>query len=459
MSRLPQLTSALFAALLSVLPVTVQAQSCAVGPEVIPNGVTERFYMVPSVPRGGSCAAQAVDRTCRAGALTGQKQARYGGCTVLEGFTGINTNRRPDDLDPALLAQTGTHWVRSNVDILTYRDNEAAGKRDPRWDFNDWNLWKAAAAGPQKKAILNLMWDFEPRNRRIPLPGSAEEQALFAYLDARILTPLAPHADIITSGNEPFINSLKKDWKYDARAGGIPIVLFYQRVTEHVDAWLRAKGLRDNVDLYVGSFTRLHTKNMQQLPAVKQLLAYAEEAPFVDGIDMHTHVMGLGQIEKALKFARRATAKPIIVTEYTMVHAMRQAMESGEKLGQPFAGRWGLDPRMTINDYMACRVYKRRDGCGSYPPVTKAEWDDFFATRSWYIDHFLLRADEIFRRNGVHGATYGLSAGAPNRRMLQPDSIPWYLGMLFAEGALGDAPNGLPYPNYQVLDDFRRLQR
>ncbi len=454
--------SAFVTAFLLVLTVSVPARGeavCSLDGVSLPDGRQQMFYSARSVPRGQSCAAVGQPRQCNGGVLTGAEQFRYGRCTELEEFLGVNVNRKPGNLDPDLLARTGTVWIRANVEILEYKRQDESGKRNPDWDFGDWQTYIAAAAGTERKAILNQMWNFRAHNLRPPKPRSQRERALFDYLDRKILDLLAPNVDILVTGNEPFINTRPEDWQYDPAYGGAPIVVFYKRVTEHVQAYLEEKGLREQVDLYLGAFTGLHLDRMQKQPAVRELLAWAEVASFVDGVDMHTHVVSVRQIEKALTFVRSFTSKPVTVTEFTFVWRMKQAVERGDRLGAAFATRWGRDPNRTIGDYMACEVFGVARGCEGKGPVSKAEWDDFFATRDWYIDHFILKAEEVFRKYGVRGSTFGLVQTRPTRAQMAPDRAPWYMGFLFVPVAVAPGPDGRPQPNYQYLDDFLAVQR
>ncbi len=454
----------------SLLPVTLLvtlisgtapalADTCSLDGATLPDGQEQMFYQVRSVPRGQSCNALGQLRACADGVLNGGQSYRYDDCVELEEFLGVNTNRRPGQMDPALLARTNTNWIRANVEILAYKEQHDTGTADPNWNFSDWDLYKAAAAGPDRKAILNLMWNFENRDQHPPLPGSQQESDLFAYLDLQILDKLASHVDILVTGNEPFINTLKADWQPNPAYGGIPIVVFYTRVTEHVHAYLLDRGLRDQVDLYMGAFTRLRTTKMQKQPAVGQLLAYAAVAGHVDGVDMHTHVTNLKQIDKALTFARDFTDKPIIITEFSFIWRMQDALQQDDRLGAEFAKRRGRDANQKTHAYMACEVFGVARGCKKNGPVSKAEWDDFFTTRDWFIDHFILQADAIFRQHAVRGATFGLLQSMPSKARLNPKRPPWYLGFLFSAAAVESAPDGAPQTNYQYFDDFLSIQQ
>lgn len=436
-----------------------QTPQCSLDGSALGAGQAQMFYSARSVARGQDCDAVGQLRHCADGGLDGTTAFRYARCTQLEGFLGVNTNRKPGNLDADLLVRSGADWIRTNVEILEYEEQAKTGKTDPNWDFTDWKVYIDAAAGDERKAILNLMWNFEKFGQRPPKPGSKREAELLAFLDLYILDTLAPHVDILTTGNEPFINTEPADWAYDPAYGGAPIVVFYERVTEHVHAYLIDRGLRDRVDLYVGAFTGLHTKKMQEQPAVRDLLAYAETTGFVDGVDMHTHVVNLKQIDRALTFVRGATTKPIIVTEFTYVWGMKQAVADGDRLGPEFARRWGRDPKQKIGDYMACEAFGVAKGCKKNGPVSKAEWDDFFMTRDWYIDHFILETDALFREHGVRGATFGLAQTLPTRDQFSPERPPWYMGFLFVGVAVEPGPDGKPQTNYQYFDDFMAIQR
>lgn len=444
---------------LVALAVPARAAPCSLDGVSLQEGESRVFYSARFVAPGQSCESVAAERRCTTGGLQGPAGQRYPRCITLEGFLGVNTNRKPADLDPVLLERTRTKWVRTNVEILAYMDQHTTGEADPKWDFADWDSYIAAASRENGKSILNLMWNFADRDQHPPKPGSKREKALFEYLDTQILDKLAAHIDILTTGNEPFVNTAPEDWVHQDTYGGIPAVVFYTRVTEHVNAYLIDRGLRERVGLYVGAFTRLHTENMQAQPAVQALLTYVETTGYVDGLDMHTHVLNLKQIDKALTFARGFTTKPIIVTEFTFVWRMKKAVESDETLGPEFAGRWGRDPDQQIEDYMACDVFGLTKGCKGNGPVSKAEWDDFFATRDWFIDHFILQADAIFRQHGVRGATFGLVQNQPRRPQLRTERPPWYMGFLFSAASVEPGPGGLPQPNYQYLDDFLTIQQ
>lgn len=454
----PDLFAALLLALLAGTALA-EGQQCALDGAALQEGETAMFYSQRSVARGQDCEAFAAPRRCTNGQLEGDSPYRYGKCTQLEAFLGVNVNRKPRALAPALLDRTGTTWIRANVDILAYRDQDGSNRPNLKWDYADWDRFKSAAEGAPRKAILNLMWDFRRHVGPLPLPDSPEERALFDWLDRHILDDLAPYVDILVTGNEPFVNTPKSNWQYQDAYGGIPLVVFYTRLSAHVHDYLVENGLRERVDLYIGAFTRLHTDRMQAQPAVQALLDHAETSPHIDGIDLHTHVANLNQIDKALDFANRHTTKPVIVSEFTFVWQMKKAVQRPDRLGRRFGARWGRDPDQPIGDYMECEVFGIGPDCRGNGPVSKAEWDDFFATRRWFIDHFILEADARFRAHGVRGATFGLTQSRPTKTQIKPNRPPWYMGFLFVPAAVAPSADGTVPENYQYLDDFRTIQQ
>ena len=458
------------ALLLGRLTLSTDAASaaCTIGPQIMQDGERGIFFRVPSVAAGETCTPYAQERICSNGSLSGQSDYRYGSCTVLEHFTGVNLNEHPRQLDgpipglvnEALLNKAHVSWYRAMVDVVDYQGKFVSGNLKPRQKLpSKWASFIRASASGDRKSIVSLKWGFKRLGLAPPLPGSRQEAELFEFLDAHILDVLAPHASIIVAGNEPFIDTDRQHWSYDARYGGAPVVVFYERVTRHLHQYLLKKGLRGKVALYSGAFTQLYLTKIQAHPAVRELFAFADSAAFVDGIAVHTHVARLDQIDKALSYARTWTAKPIVVPEYTYIWRMKNAIERGDVLGEAFATRWGYDPWLRSRDYLNCDVFGRGPGCRLDRKISKSEWDDFLSSRPWYINHFLLRADRIFKKHNIHGVAFGFMQSRPTHRQLFGNKPPWYLGYLFSPASLGTDYEGLPFPNYQVLNDFIKLQQ
>lgn len=420
----------------------VTVQDCTYASSTVQNGTTRTFYSARTVESAKSCTAISEVRSCTNGTLSGDTNFAYDTCTVLERFTGVNLNRHPEDLDISLMNNIGATWMRANADILTYAASSS-------YSFADWSTFKTAHT-EGKYGIVNLMWDFERYNERIPVPESAREKELFHYLDTEVLPALLPTADIIVVGNEPFVNTLEADWAYNASFKGIPVVTFYTRVAAHLEQYLNEHSIRDQKKIYMGAFTRLYSNTMQTgegKAAVAALLTFADSTPYIDGIDIHTHVVTIEDITASLVFVGTYSQKPIIDTEYTYVHA--QAKFTDQAIGKgdagAFAKKYQLNGAMTVTDFMKTAVAH---------PLPKQEWDDFFRSRPWTIDHFIIKADDIFKQYPVHGATFGFIQTDVNFR----NPLPWYMNSLFIAATIEHLPNGQPQGNYQYLTDFESLQ-
>ena len=380
---------------------------------------------------------------------------------TLEGFTGLNFNADPQSLDPRMLPDTGAKYVRALLDVIpirhTFDETHMAGNPITVIDPATWETMKDSSTSGTAKMILSLQWDFKTAGSHPPLPGSERERLLFRFLDHQILNPIAPSLAIIVSGNEPFVNTSDLDWLPRTAFGGIPMVVFYQRVTEHINDYLIRHRLRSQVKLFVGAFTRLDNPGMQHQQAAIQLLDFAEHAPYVDGVDIHLHVKATEDMVTALSFAQSRTKKPFLVTEYTPVYAAQAALKMGLPLGETFGEKWNLPSTIAELDFLRCNVFHIGNGCRVLPKISSTEWQDFIATRPWYVDHFLLTADAIFRRFPVVGATFGAVQHRPGSSQLDPTGIPWYLGFVYSPISSGYQDDGMPYPNYQYIDDFRQL--
>jgi len=284
------------------------------------------------------------------------------GAAVAQPFLGVNLNATPDELDPRLMQQSGATWVRTMVDVVGAQNAVSDGKRASALNMTRWQTFIQMGQRGTAKTILSLKFDFRSAGQHPPKPGSTEEAALFAFMDHQILDILAPTTSIIVSGNEPFVNTMPQDERKKVGYGGVPVVLFYQRVTEHVQDYLVKNGLRSRNQLYFGAFTNLEKPDMQSDPAVQAMLAYAAGNKDVDGIDVHAHVASLDEISTIMNFVRGFTAKPLIVTEYTYVKAQRAGLTQGLPLGAGFAETYNLDPAMTELDFLRCAVFRRSAG-------------------------------------------------------------------------------------------------
>jgi hypothetical protein len=295
-----------------------------------------------------------------------------------------------------------------------------------------------------------------------------------------------PYADIIVAGNEPFINSNAIDWDNEHNPVGVsaPITVFYKRVASHINDYMINKGVRSDHKLYMGAFTHVYGSAIQNTRSVKDLLIFANETPYIDGVDIHTHVKTMSEMEESFRFVSSFVKKPLTDSEYSYVFSMQQhfydlisandthpfknKMSFLEKYkmatatvstSKVKAGTLKYTASTTIRDYM---VMAEKD------PVSIEEWNDLFMSRSWTIDHYLIKSNDIFKRYNVNGVTYQMGgAYQPEQGTdvnLRNDT-PWFLTSIYTTGLVkrllptAGYPSGLPYGNYQYLNDFQKINK
>ncbi len=497
-------------------------KSCFIGGQQINNGEKVTLYKSRTVEKGQSCEAIKQIRTCTDGVLDGSVDYNVNTCSTLERFTGINMNGHPENLDIDLMNKAGAEWVRVIANFLPYY----IGPRQPgnrpdttswetflkstttslgRYDYSDWNKFIAAHKNG-KKGMINIEWDFAAYNLRIPAASSPAEIALFKYLDTIFLPTLLPYADIIVVGNEPFLNTMNEDLFKKQTATTVlesaPIATFYKRVVDHINTYMvnKEKNLpaspeaRSKHKLYLGAFTRLYGTSTQNIPAVVDLLDFANNTSYIDGVDIHTHGYSVGDITRSLDFVTKHVTKPITDTEYSYVYEQGRHLDdylidndnhSLSPAGLSFLDkyiknatatksyRWRNGTTSTVvrqigqQKYTATTTVAEYMGMAATDTVPFAEWSDFFKSRSWTIENYLLKADAEFKNKkyNVNGVTFGFMQGGVGS---VTDGAPWFMVPVYASSTVQHLSypvgtyqyrqwNGDPQGNYQNLNDFQKI--
>jgi hypothetical protein len=411
-------------------------------------------------------------------------------------------NAHPETLDVALMDKAGAKWMRVIANFLPYYlGTRAPGTKvgTDSWDAflqsaspvqHDYTEWTKFidAHNNGKKGMINIEWDFEVFNLHIPAASSTAEIKLFKYLDEVFLPKVLPFADILVVGNEPFLNTLSDDTKKDPITNTVPITEFYKRVAAHINTYMvnKEKGMpsspeaRSKHKLYLGAFTHLYGPNMQKLPAAVDLLDFANNTDYIDGIDIHTHGYSLQDVTDSLAFASKHVSKPITDTEYSYVYEQGRHLNdlitandthtlSGiglsflEKYQNATATksyRWRNGTTSTVvrqigqRKYTATTTVAEFMGMASSDPVPVTEWNDFFKSRTWTIDHFVKNTNAIFNKYFVNGVTFGFMQGGVTS---VTDGAPWFMVPVYASSTVQHLLNGYPQGNYQNLSDFQTI--
>ncbi len=355
---------------------------------------------------------------------------------------GANVNENLDYLERALLDRSRTSWVRGFIPVLAFID----GPRRLETDAGIAALRQAAADGRQ--VILSLKWNLKIANRRIPAPDSAEERAWFDWVE-RLLRDFDGQLAMFVLANEPMIDTMNEDMQA-ADGEDAPFVRFTRRLLDRVAALAVADRQGAPLPLYIGAFTRLQAEAMQNSPAFRGLLELADGDSRVAGIDVHLHNRNLEEAAAALDFARRQTAKPIVVTEFSLVWRYKAALK--QPIGE---SAQGLDPRTSVLGYL--------NACAA-EPVGEDVWAAFLGSQPWYMKGYLSAIAQTMEQRGVSVATFAFSQGteqsaeARRGRQFTADKPPYIFNPLFVRTVCRPPAPGTAPVSRWVFEDYLRLQ-
>lgn len=365
---------------------------------------------------------------------------------------GGNVNERSHWLEPALLDQTKTTWVRGFFPASEFM----SGQRSYETDKGLLALKQAADSG--HKVILSIKWDCAQQGKAgpVPAPGSAQEQAWFGFAD-KLTAATAGKLSILVVVNELFIDTQKPDLE-PGPGGQVPMVQFLKRLVDHLSAEHLVGSDGRPLPIFAGGFTRLERPGMQSNVATREMLQWINSDPHVAGADFHVHEPDMKASKQSIEFMRRnVPTKPLIVTEFSLVFAWKEhlADEIGSgAAGKDFAKQYGISPKLSVADF--CNQAFEN-------PVLEQEWHDFLKSQPWFDGHYLDEIGPIMSANGVAVATYALTLNplkdAGSRPFhVTPDMTPWFLNDLLIPGlAVSPEPTRAP-ENYELFDSYVRWQ-
>lgn len=354
---------------------------------------------------------------------------------------GANFNHDPEIINLDYLKKTPVQWIRTTPYIFEYINGQKSPETEP-------GLGKVIEAKKEGYHVaFGFRWDFKKFDLRIPEPGSAEENKYFGVANA-ILNRVGPYIDIFKLGNEPNLETREEDMQPNTQ-GEVPLVRFTQRLlTEVVEPYYKKHRELKRPDVYVGSLPALFEKGQQQKPAVIGLIQMANSNKAIKGLSIHLHIEDSTQMDEAFAFVRRLMpAKPIIVPEFSLFrlynkHVSDELGDSPE--GKAFARQYGYAPEMKVYEWYT-KVNTQR--------VSAQEWNDFFASRKWFPQHFMLTYYRYFQKNGVVLATYGyFSQSAPQK--VGPQTVIWFVNPIFPGKSLLPHADGSIMENPIWFQDF-----
>lgn len=366
-------------------------------------------------------------------------------CTITLGQEiGANFNHDPEIIDLRYLAKAKVDWIRTTPYIFEYIRGEKNIDTEP-------GLAKIIEAKKKGyKVAFGFRWDFRKYNLAIPGAGSKEETKYFDVV-TRILDRVGPYIDIFKLGNEPNLETKETDLQMNQQ-GFVPLVRFTERLlTEAVEPYYKKHPQLKRPDVYTGSLPRLFLQEEQTKPGVVGLIKLAQENNRIKGLSVHLHIADSMEMEAALKFVRTIMPKkPIIVPEYSLFRLYNNHVSDvlgDNPAGEAFAKKYGYTSSMKLYGWYSKANTER---------VSSQEWEDMFASRTWFPRHFMQTYYRYFQQYGVVLATYGfISQSAP--KQMGPGSPTWFINPLYPTKSLLPHADGSYMENPLWWTDFEDI--
>jgi hypothetical protein len=338
-----------------------------------------------------------------------------------------------------------------NLDQLNYRELQSARAS---WVRGFYALPEADTVPPENSETLKVIREahdrgyktllslkFPKNNTSFPRPGSPEMTAELTRLD-RVLPLVLGTADVVTIGNEPFIESLPAE--RDRRLNE-----FYETVARHVIA--ARDRLQAKTHLYLGALNRLDLPQ-NRTPTVERYLRFVRETPEIEGVDLHPHIADEAAVQDFLDYTlpRLRPDQTFLVTEFSLVWYWQQ--HQSDRIPATFAQRYG---------YPADTQFWQVVGDAIEHPFPARKWNDLLSESPWFESkrHFLRDELERFRATGrLAVATYGFRQIPSMTAGWSATKVPWLLNSVFATLTVQPRGDGMSTPGYAWIDDFRALQ-
>ena len=367
--------------------------------------------------------------SAQAGLATDRKPDRA------HGALGANFNQNIDDLDYAELREAGAEWVRGFFPM------PATDQGDPGGHIAIRTLNEASGRGHQ--TILSLKFPYN--NASFPAPGSAKLAAELARLD-KVLPTVMGKVDILTIGNEPFIESLpaERDQRLNA---------FYEAVARHVIDYRRKQcGTGCGTALYMGALNRLDQADWRS-PAAVRWMTFVRETPDIEGVDIHPHLPSPQSAQPFLDFIlpKMRPEQTFLVTEFSLVRYWKQHLR--DKIPAGFARRYGFAAGTQVWQVIKAAIDE---------PFTEKKWDAFLTSSPWFKSQsgFLRDQMKLYRGTGrLAVATYGFKQDDPMVTNFGPDKTPWLLNSVFAPYTVKPRASSALSGRGFWLESFKALQQ
>ncbi|GGI48259.1 hypothetical protein GCM10010932_29470 [Agromyces flavus] len=357
-----------------------------------------------------------------------------GGSFPALGALGANYNENLDELDYRELSEARASWVRGFY-VLPEADTVPPAESPTIGSIID-------AHDRGYRTVLSLK--FPKANASFPAPGTDAMATELERLD-RVLPLVLGTVDIVTIGNEPFIESLpgQRDQRLNE---------FYETVARHViDARAELCGADCATHLYMGALNRLDLPQ-NRTPAVERFLAFARETPEIEGVDLHPHVPDEARIGAFLDYTlpRLRPDQTFLMTEFSLVWYWQEHMT--DPIPPTFAERYGYAPDTQVWEVIGEAIDQ---------PFPSHKWNDLLSESPWFEGKKHLLSDVMgqLRATGrLAVATYGFVQIPSMTSGWSATKAPWLLNSVYASLTVTGRGEAKSAPGYAWIEDFRDLQ-
>ncbi|MFF3492208.1 hypothetical protein ACFYWS_12740 [Streptomyces sp. NPDC002795] len=356
-----------------------------------------------------------------------------------DGALGVNFNEDPAGLGAAQLQALSATWVRGFVPVTP---------GDLEEDITRQRAVKAllTAHGDGRKTILSLKFPYSlgPTKGPLPAPGSPELKDLLALVD-RVLAAVLGKVDILTIGNEPFLETLNEERDKTLN-------VFYETLARHVIAYREQHGgAGSGTSLYMGALNHLDDPE-SRTPATERWLRFVNRTPELAGVDIHPHVTSLQNAAKYINYVvpTLRSDQKFLATEFSLVQFWTEHMD--DPVSPAFAKRHNVDPGRKVWQVIGDAIKQ---------PFPQEKWNDFISMTQWFDTHrnYLTAQMKAFRDTGkLAVATYGGLQIESMASEWDADKTPWILNPLYANRTVRPNENGTLGRNVW-FEQFRALQQ
>ncbi|MDJ1134041.1 hypothetical protein [Streptomyces iconiensis] len=290
--------------------------------------------------------------------------------------------------------------------------------------------------------ILSLKFPYQ--EEEFPRAGSRLMGAELTRVE-KVLRAAMGKVDILTIGNEPFLESQNR---------GPALNAFYEHVAQHVIAYRKThfKG-HCRTRLYMGALNHLDDPE-KQTESTERWLTFVHDTPQIEGVDIHPHVASLADSKKYLDHVvgRLRDDQKFLATEFSLVLLWEQHM--ADRIPARFAERYDdVDPETRVWQLLKAAVAH---------PFPQEKWNAFLALSPWFNEnrHYLRDQVRQFRETGkLAVATYGVVQADAMVERITAHKKPWMLNSLYATRTVQKHEDGTAGRNQSWFKDFRELQR